>query len=377
MAISDDRELREAQTENNEGGQQAPGGAAPAKEIPQDAVIILPVRNVVLFPGVVLPLSLGRGRSIAAAQEAARSNRPIGVILQRDPQVENPAGDDLYPVGTVASIVRYVTAPDRSHHVICQGENRFRVIEFLEGYPFLVARIERIGEKEVMTTELEARMHTLKQRAVEALQLFPEVPAELVNAVDGLRSPSALADVIASFMDIKPEEKQQVLETTEVQERLDRVLDLLNRRIEVMRLSQEISQRTKQAMDERQREYLLREQLKAIQKELGEEDGRDLEIEELKKAIAEAKMPPDVEQVAVIGVPHERWGEAIHAVVRRRAGSTLTEEELISFAAQRLSSYKKPRSVEFVDALPISATGKILKKELRKRYPGSTQQVAG
>ena len=298
MAISDDRELREAQTENNEGGQQAPGGAAPAKEIPQDAVIILPVRNVVLFPGVVLPLSLGRGRSIAAAQEAARSNRPIGVILQRDPQVDNPAGDDLYPVGTVASIVRYVTAPDRSHHVICQGENRFRVIEFLEGYPFLVARIERIGEKEVMTTELEARMHTLKQRAVEALQLFPEVPAELVNAVDGLRSPSALADVIASFMDIKPEEKQQVLETTEVQERLDRVLDLLNRRIEVMRLSQEISQRTKQAMDERQREYLLREQLKAIQKELGEEDGRDLEIEELKKAIAEAKMPPDVEQVA-------------------------------------------------------------------------------
>src|SRR5690625_1754920 len=111
-------------------------------QIPEDALIILPVRNVVLFPGIVLPLTLGREASIAAAQEAARSNLPLGVVLQRDPQVEEPKPQDLHNVGAVGSIMRYITAPDRSHHVICQGENRFRVLEYLDGYPFLVARIE-------------------------------------------------------------------------------------------------------------------------------------------------------------------------------------------------------------------------------------------
>src|SRR5699024_4197382 len=116
---------------------------------------------------------------------------------------------DLHEVGTVASVMRYVTAPDRSHHVICQCEHRFRTLEFLPGYPFLVARIERIGEKEVMDTELEARMRSLKQRAGEALQLVPDAPAELRGAIEGIRSPSALSDLIASFIDISPEEKQE------------------------------------------------------------------------------------------------------------------------------------------------------------------------
>jgi ATP-dependent Lon protease len=267
-------------------------------EIPQDAMIILPVRNVVLFPGIVLPLTLGRGASIAAAQEAARSNRPLGVVLQRDPQIETPSADDLNSVGTVASIVRYVTAPDRTHHVICQGEHRFRVLEYLEGYPFLVARVERVGEKEVMSTELEARMRTLKQRAGEALQLVPEAPGELLGAVEGIRSPGALADLIASFIDIEPAEKQQILESFDVDDRIDRVLQLLAQRIEVMRLSQEINQRTREAMDERQREYMLREQLRAIQKELGEDEGIGAEIDELRNAIVEAKMPPQVEEQA-------------------------------------------------------------------------------
>lgn len=267
-------------------------------QIPDDAMLILPVRNVVLFPGIVLPLTLGRGMSIAAAQEAARNNRPLGIVLQRDPQVDTPTAEDLYQVGTVGSIMRYITAPDRTHHVICQGEHRFRILEFLDGFPFLVARVERIGEKEVLDTAMEARMRTLKMRAGEALQLVPEAPAELRSAIEGIRSPSALADLIASFIDIKPEEKQEILETFDVEARLDRVLQLLSQRIEVMRLTQEINRRTREAMDERQREYLLREQLKAIQKELGEDDDASAEIEELRKAIAEAKMPPEVEEQA-------------------------------------------------------------------------------
>lgn len=275
--------------------QQAAGSSVP---FPEDALIVVPVRNAVLFPGVILPLSLGRGPSIAAAQEAARSERPIGVLLQRDPKVETPSAEDLHTVGTAASILRYVTGPDGTHHLICQGEQRFRIIEFLDGYPFLVARVERIAEQDDESPEIAARLHHLKQRAAESLQLLPQVPPELVNAIESITSAAALADLITSFMDLKSEQKQEILSTFDLKARLDRVLELLNQRIEIMRLSQEISARTKESMDERQREYLLREQLKTIQKELGETDGKSVEIAELEKAIAEAGMPEEVEEEA-------------------------------------------------------------------------------
>jgi ATP-dependent Lon protease len=268
-------------------------------DIPQDAIIILPVRDVVLFPGVILPLSLGRERSIAAAQEAARGERPIGVVLQRDVGVDQPGPEDLYGVGVVATILRYITGPDKTHHIICQGEQRFRIIEFLEGYPFFVARIERIDEVEERSTEIEARVHYLKQRAIESLQLLPQqAPPELASAIENVPTASALADLITSFIDIKPEEKQDILETFGLQARLDKVVRLLSQRMEVMRLSQEISRKTKEAMDERQREFILREQLRTIQQQLGEEDAKGAEVDELSRAITEAKMPPEVEEEA-------------------------------------------------------------------------------
>ena len=277
--------------------------AVPAPEptvptIPDNALIIIPVRNTVLFPGMVLPLALGRERSIAAAQEAARSERPVGVLLQRDPQSEAPGPDDLYTVGTLASILRYVTGADKTHHIICQGEQRFRVLEFLDGYPFTVARVEYIAEQDTSSTEIDARAHRLKQQAVESLQMLPQPPGELVSAIEGITSPAAMADLVASFIDIKPEEKQAVLETIELQSRLDKVIELLSHRIQVLRLSQEINKQTQQSVDQRQREYLLREQLKTIQKELGESDTQAAEVDELTRAIADAGMPPEVEDQA-------------------------------------------------------------------------------
>ena len=119
--------------------------------IPADAMIVLPVRQTVLFPGIVLPLTVGRKSSIAAAQEAVRTERPLGVVLQKDPAVEEPTAEQLHSVGTAAQVLRYVTAPDGTHHVIAQGVRRFRVIEYLDGFPFLVARIEEIGIAEVMS----------------------------------------------------------------------------------------------------------------------------------------------------------------------------------------------------------------------------------
>src|SRR5712675_3579372 len=280
--------------------QTAPvSGTAPVEgvpAIPDDALILITTRNLVLFPGSVLPITLGRQRSIAAAQAAIRLNRPVGLVLQREAATEDPMPVDLHRVGTEANLLRYVTSPDGSHHVICQGEQRFRIVEFLDGYPFFVARIVRVPETEDTTTEIDARLLNLRNQALEVLQLLPQTPAELVSAVQGVPSAPALADLIASFMDISPAEKQEILETFDVERRLDRVSELLAYRLEVLRLSRKISDRTKETMDERQREFLLREQLKTIQNELGEgDDAKAQEIAELRKKIEEAHMPEEVE----------------------------------------------------------------------------------
>ncbi|HUA52800.1 MAG TPA: endopeptidase La [Candidatus Sulfotelmatobacter sp.] len=297
-------------------------GANPAKSdtaragetlpaLPDDALIIVPTRNMVLFPGLVLPVTIGRERSIAAAQEAVRSGHPIGLLLQRAPDVDDPAPTDFHHIGTVASVVRYLTAPDGAHHMICQGQHRFRVLEFLDGWPFLVARVEPISDAEVLSKEVEARLDLLRQRALEALQLLPNVPQELSGAIQGIRSATALADLVAGFLDITPVEKQGVLETFDVQSRLDKVLALLAHRIEVLQLSRKIGEQTQQSLDNRQREYLLREQLKTIQKELGESDSQSEEIAGLAKAIENAHMPPEVEAQARKELGRlERMGES-------------------------------------------------------------------
>ncbi|MBV8889710.1 MAG: endopeptidase La [Alphaproteobacteria bacterium] len=276
-------------------------GAAPAslEALPAEALIMLPMRNLVLFPGVVFPVTLGRQRSVAAAQAAVRLNRQIGLILQRDPATEDPIGGELHRVGTEASVLRYVTSPDGTHHVICQGERRVRILEFLDGYPFLVARVERIEEAAASGPDIEARMLNLRNQALEVLQLLPQTPAELVNAVQGVEAAPALADLIASFMDITPPEKQEILETVDIERRLARVSEFLSYRLEVLRLSRRISDQTKETLDSRQREYLLREQIKTIQKELGEgDDAKTQEIAELRRKIEAAKMPPEVEDHA-------------------------------------------------------------------------------
>jgi len=267
--------------------------------LPEDALILIPTRNLVLFPGTVFPVTLGRQRSVAAAQAAIRLSRPVGLVLQRDPATDDPIPIDLHRMGTEASLLRYVTSPDGTHHAICQGERRFRIVDFLDGYPFLVARVERLPETEISSTEIAARLLNLRNQAMEVLQLLPQTPAELVNAVQSVTSAAALADLIASIMDITSTEKQEILETVDLERRLDRVSAMLTYRIEVLRLSRRISEQTKEKIDDRQREFLLREQLKTIQKELGEgEDAKGQEIAELAKKIAEAKMPEEIDQHA-------------------------------------------------------------------------------
>ncbi len=274
-----------------------PAASVPA--LPPDALIIIPVRNIVLFPGYVVPITIGRERSVAAAQQAVREQRQIGILKQRSAEVAEPGPGDLHQLGSIANIVRYITAADGTNHLVCQGVQRFQILEFLNGWPFLVARVLRIPEPETRSAEVEARFLHLRAQAMEALQLLPQAPEELLTAIQAVTSPAALADLTTAYMDFTPEEKQEILETIDLVARMDKVSRLLAHRIEVLRLMQEIGRQTKTALDERQREVLLREQMAAIQRQLGESDqGKAQELAELAEAIAKAKMPKEVEEQA-------------------------------------------------------------------------------
>ena len=265
----------------------------------EDVLIILPVSNTVLFPGVVLPIAVTGDSALAAAQEAVRTQRRVGLLLQADSGGTPPhEAENLHRVGTAASIVRFITAPDGTHHLIAQGEERFTVLDYVSREPFPVARIETHREPTVLDREIEARGLNLRERALEAVQLLPQAPGELVNAIRSIESIPALADMVASFMDLKTAEKQEILATFDLKTRLDRVLTLLGRRIEVLKVSRQIDERTREAFDERQKEAVLRERLKQIQKELGDTDTSSAELEDLKKAVKDAGMPAEVAEQA-------------------------------------------------------------------------------
>ncbi len=351
------------------------GAEITAVPLPPDALIILPVRNTVLFPGTVFPITIGRERSIAAAQRALREERQVGVLMQRDAAVAEPSAVDLHRIGTVANILRYFNAPDGSHHVVLQGEQRFRVVEFLRERPFFAARVQRIEEPTTRTPEIEARFLHLRQQAVEGLQLLPQVPQELISALQGAASPPALVDLIAAYLDVSADEKQEILETIELTARMDKVARLLAQRLEVLRLTNEIGRQAKASIDERQREIILREQMAAIQRQLGEGDGKGEEAKELSEAIAKAGMPPDVEEAARKELArYERMPEAAAESGMSRTYLdwlvelpwALPEEQAIDIAAARrildddhfgLEKIKR-RIVEFLAVRKLAPQGK-------------------
>ncbi|WP_295135216.1 endopeptidase La [uncultured Reyranella sp.] len=275
-----------------------PATTPEAKPLPSDALIVVPVRDLVLFPEMVFPVSVGRPSSVAAIQQAVREQRQILLVLQRDPAKEELAPADLHAVGTVVNILRYVTTPDGNHHIVCQGVQRFRITEVVEGYPFLLARGLHLAEPTGSGPEIEARFLVLKQQIRDTLELLPQVPQELRQTVESTTSAGALADLAASYLDSKPEEKQEILEALDLVPRLDKVTQLLSKRLEVLRISSEIGKQTKSSLDARQREMVLREQMAAIQRELGEDDSNKQAIADLDKAITEAKMPPEAETAA-------------------------------------------------------------------------------
>jgi ATP-dependent Lon protease len=280
------------------GSADADAHSQASRAIPEDALIILPVRNVVMFPGTIIPLTINRPRSLAALQEAVRLERPIGVLLQTKADVSEPGPDDVHRVGASAAVLRYLAAPDGTHQAVVRGLRRFQVTEFLEGYAFSVARVQYIDDTQVLDAEIEGRVRALKQSAMETLELLPHAPPEMAAGLMGIDGPAQLTDVICSLMDSTPEEKQSLLQTFDVKARMDRLLEILARRIQVLKVSRDVTQRTQESIGDLNRKHLLREQLRTIQKELGEGEDTTAEIDDLEKAITEARMPAEVDKVA-------------------------------------------------------------------------------
>ena len=268
------------------------------KVIIPDELPIVPLRGTVLFPDLILPIMVGRKKSVKLIDDAMDSDRIIGVITQKRSEIEDPKETDLYSVGVAALILRMIRELDGSQRVIVQGVSRIKVKEYIQREPYFKARSEVLDEGLAQGVEIEALMMNLKNLFQRAVELAPYLTNELGTMVSNIKSPSILADLIASNLNISTTEKQGILETFDIRERLTKVHLFLNKEVQVLELGNKIQSQVKEDMDRTQREYYLREQLKAIKKELGELDEHSTEIKELKEKIKKAKMPPEALAVA-------------------------------------------------------------------------------
>jgi ATP-dependent Lon protease len=265
-------------------------------------VPVLAIRNTVIFPVLAFPISVGRKKSVRAVEEAlATETNYLGIVAQRDPKTENPGPSELYEVGTIVKILKSGKVAGNKLNVIIQGMARIRVLEWTDTGNTLRARVAVVQKAELEQggPPSDALLSTLRELAQKIIDMSPQIPAENSTIVRQIDEPAVLADVVASNLTIAAEEKQELLETFPIRQRMEKVIALLNKELQVLELSNKIQTEVKGEMDKAQREYFLREQLKAIQKELGEVDDRQEEFEEIKKSIRRARMPSEVEKTAV------------------------------------------------------------------------------
>lgn len=258
---------------------------------------ILALRNTVLFPGVVLPITVGRDASLKLVKDAFAADRLIGVVTQRSSEVENPNPSDLYEYGTVATILKLIKMPDGSKSIVIQGKRRLRIKSYIQTDPYFKAQVEPIEEEfDQDPIELTARIRSIKELAIQIVNLSPNLPSEAAYAIQNIDSPTFLIHFIASNLQIEVQDKQKLLETISLVERAELVMQHLNRELQVLQLSEEIRSRVKSDVDQQQREYLLRQQMKAIQDELGEGEGSSPELAELRKRAEQKELPEHVQK---------------------------------------------------------------------------------
>jgi len=267
-----------------------------------DELPLLPVRDIVIFPYMILPLFVGRESSINAVNEALASDRMILLVAQKDAGNNEPKPEDLYKVGTVVMIIRMLKLPDGRVKILVQGLSKAKIISYAADKPFYKVKVERIkepSEPKEKSLKTEALMRNVRDQLEKAISLGKMLPPDLLVIADNLDSPGKLADLAASNLGLKVEEAQQILEILDHEERLKKVGEFLGKEVEVLAMQQKIQSAAQEEMTKTQKEYFLREQLKAIQKELGDIDEKTEEINEFKKKIADVKMPKEVEKEAL------------------------------------------------------------------------------
>ncbi|MCK9523635.1 MAG: endopeptidase La [Proteobacteria bacterium] len=261
---------------------------------------ILPLRNSVMFPASVVPINVGRAKSIEAVERVQKNDEQlIAVLSQRSADVEDPSWDDLYTMGTLARVLKLVRLGENNYSVVLQGIERFRILEPVETEPVLSARIQRLPDQTENTLELEALTNNLREAARQLLGQMPNLPKEASNVLEHVSIPGQLADLVASNLNAEVSEKQAIIEALDVHARIRLGLRMLTKQLEVLKIKKDISTAVQEEMGRSQREYFLRQQMKAIREELGEGEDIEDEIEELRTRITESGMSPDAEKMAL------------------------------------------------------------------------------
>jgi ATP-dependent Lon protease len=285
-----------------------------------DELPVLPIRNAVLFPGAVAPFDVGREKSVALVEDVDNLAAPvIAIFAQRDPSTDDPGKDDLHQVGCAARVLKALKHSSGNYSLILQGLERIRLDEITQSAPYLKAKVGRLGETSPGDDEAEALSMSLRDIAKQVIQLMPELPREAGSLIDSIQAPGALADLVAANLDAPVDEKATLLETVDVKDRIRKVLKLLTRQLEILKMRDRINSQIKEEMGKNQREYVLRQQLKAIKEELGEDEGDQGDLDGLEERIAKATLPQEAEQVAKKQLKRLRnmqVGSAEYTVVR-------------------------------------------------------------
>jgi ATP-dependent Lon protease len=266
---------------------------------PESVIPVLPLRDVVVYPHMVIPLFVGRDKSIVALDRAMKDNKQVLLVAQKDPEVDDPAFDDLYRVGTLSNILQLLKLPDGTVKVLVEGAQRSIVTGYRMADRHVVAEVERMTEEVSLgEQEVDVLVRTAVTTFDQYVKLNKRIPPEVVNSLAGIDYASRLSDTIAAHMTIKLDEKQTILETSDIVKRLEKLISLMETEVDMLELERRVRGRVKQQMEKNQREYYLNEQMKAIQKELGEMEDVPNELEELARKIQKCGMPQAARQKA-------------------------------------------------------------------------------
>ena len=265
-------------------------------ETPLIDLPLLPLRDVVVYPHMVIPLFVGRDKSIAALEQAMEGDKEVLLLAQRNPADDDPGPDELYSVGTVSTILQLLKLPDGTVKVLVEGGDRAKVESFQDAEDYYRVQAQLLDSEEIPEKEGEALLRSAMNQFEQYVNLSKKVPAEVMSSLSGIEEPGRLADTVAAHMSLELHQKQELLEVTDVRERLEHLLGLMESEIDLFQVEKKIRGRVKKQMEKSQREYYLNEQMKAIQKELGEIGDEPSEHEELEQKIVDAKMPEEAEK---------------------------------------------------------------------------------